>query len=84
MPAIAPKFLTAKESSGVGRSSSNTYVLMPKAHSVSAVASVNRRPLLRLSCAITTPRRIASLPRLTIKLPNPFVACRSSDSYRLP
>ena len=41
IPEIQPKVRSAKDSSGVGRSSSNTYALMPFATMHSATSSAN-------------------------------------------
>ena len=54
IPAIQPSFLTAYESSGVGRRLSNTYALIPLAARQSAAATANSGDILLESYAITT------------------------------
>ena len=53
-PAVACNSRTANESSGVGRSDSKRYALMPFAAKISAEALANSGDILLLSYAITT------------------------------
>ena len=46
IPAVHPKFLTAKDNSGVGLKLSNLYVLIPFAFKQSAACSLNSVDIL--------------------------------------
>ena len=55
IPEMQPSVLSAKESSGVGLSDSNTYALMPFAAMHSAASSANSGDMKRESYAIAIP-----------------------------
>ena len=71
MPAVACRWRTAKESSGVGRSDSKRYALIPFAAKMHAARSANSDDILRLSYAIATePSAVSEL----MKSASPCVA----------
>ena len=61
-PAVHPKYLTAKDNSGVGLKLSNIYAFIPQAAKVLAVSRQNSADLCLLSYAITTPFDLPSSP----------------------
>ena len=74
IPDVVPNLRIINASSGVGRKSGNTYVLIPFAAKIPADNCENSFEKCLGSCAITIPLSIASCPCAQIYSATPWLA----------